>query len=535
MRFGSPWGAGWGSPENHLAYATTRRIKFASGLRDDESAIAYCFMPRTGLGDAFFGIYLNGRKIKTVRAAEGEETQVLVPAPWGSGVSDILALRHGHLSDPSYATEKVVRVMSETYGGSKRITLEFDFKPNVAEPLEDDGGYTSTWDLAGLEWGVNTRPVEGYPSRAELDLAITVSGGNVTITLSLGDHKIAEGTAVIGGAPFNVNLLEQNGSGVSGSVTVDDSVATVAAATLVIRWPKEMIIKRGTSNPPTVEVDRVRFKGQNIVRWTEVSDLADGTYYYRTQPNSDTGDAGTASSVVSKAVASAPAAPSDLAYASGNAAACHLSFTPSATPGATHRIYLATTIGQVMSMQDPNPAGTVFGSGTVLLPAISGYPGKAYALLRAVSAGGVEEKNLDILELEFNAAGNFETARPNTPGIIRDAVAIANGRATTFRISYDPRHEKAVATHIKLFKRTPTGAYNFASADGTVVLQNTVQFLKIASFSYTFPSNGWWFVKCLGWTGSQLSDATDALEFKIYVSDADMPASTELTAQLTRG
>ena len=84
-----------------------------------------------------------------------------------------------------------------------------------------------------------------------------------------------------------------------------------------------------------------------------------------------------------------PAPPTNLAYASGNAAATVLSFTPSATGGATYRAYLADAIDGVMNLNDIQ-ATALAGANSITLPAITGYPGIAYAIVRAAS-GGIEE------------------------------------------------------------------------------------------------------------------------------------------------
>ena len=76
------------------------------------------------------------------------------------------------------------------------------------------------------------------------------------------------------------------------------------------RWPKEMIVYRDTSDPPSTERDRKRFDGVNTVRWTEDVDLDPDIYYYRLRPNSDTGDAGTWTSSMGLNLGAIPTSPS---------------------------------------------------------------------------------------------------------------------------------------------------------------------------------------------------------------------------------
>src|SRR5206468_3151746 len=117
-------------------------------------------------------------------------------------------------------------------------------------------------------------------------------------------------------------------------------------------WPTSIQILRDTFDPPTTVRDTVSFSGMNTIRWTESTDLAAATYYYRTQPISDTGVVGTQSASVSIATTGRPNPPSNLAYSSGNAAATVIAFTPSTSPGATYRAYLATSLGGVLSLND---------------------------------------------------------------------------------------------------------------------------------------------------------------------------------------
>ena len=527
MRFGSPLAAGFGSPENAIAYAFFEKAA-------DETSVLFRFMPRTGWGDCYFGVYRNAVHFRNVYAVEGEEQRVRVPVPWGATQMSIRALRIGQIADPAYSCPEVLRVYeAET---AARVTLSLTYTPKAIEPLLNDGGYTSGWTFTGLERGRNCSVVDGHLTWGRLRLDLTVSGGSVTATLSMGGVTVAEGTAAVDVVPFAATLLEVDGSGLAAACTIDPLVATVSNAELDIRWPAELIILREGADPPTVEVARVTYPGVNTLRWTDPDELAAGTYYYRDQPVSDTGDEGTQSASVSATIPGPPLPVSNLARASGTAANLVLSFTASLTAGATYRLYLSNPIGGQMNLDSPS-ATAAAGATTIAAPAITGYPGVVYAIVRAVSAAGVEEKSLNTLALEFDAAGAFVAARPNAPQLLAPTVAVTAGRTLAVRATYDPRREAAVAATVNLYSRTPAGAYNFAAPDASAALGSAgPSGAKAASLSYTFAANGYYYVTVLAATaGGVLSDSTLAGEVLVFVSDADLPADAALTAAVSRG
>ena len=90
---------------------------------------------------------------------------------------------------------------------------------------------------------------------------------------------------------------------------------------------------------------------------------------------------------------------------------------------------------------------------------------------------------------------------------------------------------------MKLYSRTPAGAYNFAVPDASAALGSAgPSGAKAASLSYTFAANGYYYVTVLAATaGGVLSDSTLAGEVLVFVSDADLPADAALTAAVSRG
>jgi len=318
-------------------------------------------------------------------------------------------------------------------------------------------------------------------------------------------------------------LTAQNNSGLSGTVTVSNAVTNIANGIIDIRWPASIQILRDAFDPPTTVRDTVTFKGANTVRWTEAADLASGTYYYRTQPISDTAITGTQSASVSIATITRPKPPTNL------------SFTPSVTGGATYRAYLATAIGGVMNLNDIKATASA-GANSITLPAITGYPGTVYAVVRAVAAG-IEERNLNIIALEYDASGNFVPARPNAPGIQLESISITSGRTVSIKGIYNSDHQQAVATALQLFSRTPSGSYNFASpiGSGGTLSSSGVKGVQSGTVTYTFPADGYYYLTMLAVTaGGTQSLPANSQEVLIVVSNDALPAASGVIAQLSR-
>ena len=489
-RYGSPHAAGFGSPENHLLRAKLR-------ISADNTRGIYTATPRTGLGDVFWGLYRSARWLRNFYAAEGLEFAQNVDVPWGADSISVLALRLGHLADPSYQIERVARTFEEA--GAARATLPLTFTPSVAEPIPPG----------------------------------TISAGlNVTISIQRDGYELC--TATVANAFVGaVNFTASNSSGVTGSFNKTGAL-TAGTAILTVRWPHYMSILRDTVDPPTTERKQLLYEGSNSVRWTEEDDLAAGTYYYRLKPVSDTGDTGTATASKSVTLDPAPAPPTNLAYSSGTAAALVLGFTASGTAGATYRLYGTSAIGGEFSLNDVL-ATAIAGAVTIGPVVITGSPGVAYFVLRAVSASGKEEKNLLLLAVEFDAAGARVAGRPNVPGVLRASMAVTAGRTLAMRGIYDPSLALGTATQLQLFTRTLAGAYNFAAPDATASLSSSANGLHGATLSATLGANGWYYCKVLAATAAGVQTANaDAPEFLIYVSDTDMPAGVLGDLELTR-
>lgn len=537
-RYGSPWACGYGSPDNHFEYCYIDTTALAaSGY-----AIApLVFKPRSGYGDAYACIMLNAEHVQNVYMAEGTECRVLLTVPYGTQTIHARVFRIGHLADPAYSMVRVARVYEHTEG--LRPTLQFPWTPEIIEPELAAGSYTSAWALTGLLQGINTSPVVGHPTWGRLNYSIEVDGGNTTVTLRCGSRTVAEGTSATGGAPFTVTLLEVADSGVSGSLTVDNTVIDTTGGVLDIRWPAYMQVLRDTSDPPTTVVATIPWRSEIIdaahaTRWTEPSALAAGTYYYRARPLSDTGSTGTATASVPLTTIAAPAAPTGLAYSSGDMNTLVLAFNRSSTALATYRLYGTEAIGTPPNMDDPVAtavAGTPGGATTISVPAISGAPGKAFFILRAVSSGGVEERNIATLEVEFDSVNARVPPRPNVPRIIQSSIAITSGRTVALNATYNAARQRVAPNAINLYSRTVGGSYNYAGGAEDATVAVTASGITITALSKAYGADAYRYlvVRAAAADGT-LSPVDESGEVLVYVSTATMAAPGSLTAELSR-
>lgn len=520
MRLGGPIQAGLGDPRKHLEYVLIDQVGQSLRLRAK---------PKAGYGDAYFAFHVQTAKVANVFLREGVEAPpVFAPLPYGEELAAVAVFRLGRLADPAYDAFRVAR--SFQADEARRATVSFPWAPEVVDDTEDSGAITSAWSLAGLVYGRNVETVPGKQTRGKLDVDITNADGVITVTLSRLGVVVAEGSAAWSGATVSVALAAVMSSGLSGSVTVDTTVAAAWSSTLYVRWPASMQILRGLASPPTVDVATVAFDGQAGAVWTEPVDLAAATYFYAWRAISDTGETGALSSVQSVTIPDTPAAPEDLVYDSGTAAAPVLAFTPSETVGATYRAYLADTAGDFDF--DAPDATAAAEAEEITLPAVA-YPGIVRVILRAV-LDGVEEQNLDTVEIEFDAAGNHVPHRPNGAYLDAGRVVVTGGLTVQAVAVYDPADQAAAPTGVKLFARAAGGAYDYDTpADAAAVVEASG--LKTATLDYVFAAAGWYWLQAVPYNADGMADVADCPESSVYVSDAAPAAPSGGSVVVARG
>lgn len=505
MRFGQRYSAPVGEPTKTLEYCLIDEIN---------NQLRVKFKPRENWGNKWYHIYQNAIKQTQLYVLEGEPATVIITPPYGQTKLSILVLNVGSQSDPSYDAHLVARTYEET---APRTTLEAAFTPEIMEAIGDDQTL-SNWVLTGYTYGQNCTIDRTQPTRCYID--IDAAGTGPTVSLYNHGLLVAQGTGT-----GSVTLEEQNDSGLSGSVTVSPSITTFAAQ-LYIRWPDHINVLRGTTNPPTVSVADIPFAGVESVRWVETADLAAGTYYYRLQSVSDTADIGDSTASESVTIPGPPEPPTNLAYSAGDAADTSIDFTDSITPGVTINVYLQLAGEEIMDLEVP--VAVTANSYGYQLPALT-YPGTNRLVVRAVKAG-VEEKNLDVLELEFGSDGVYIPARPNSCEIDQSRTVVT-GLSASIYVTQSTDAEEVAAAGYYVYAHgedtVTTGADATGSFTGT---RNGVRYGTVI-----VPlQEGWNYVSVFAYSAAGfLSESAN--EYAIYASTANAPAPSGFKIYQSRG
>lgn len=166
-------------------------------------------------------------------------------------------------------------------------------------------------------------------------------------------------------------------------------------------------------------------------------------------------------------------------------------------------------------------------------------PGIARVVLRAALAAdqAQEERNLDALDVEFDAGGNYVPPRPNAPGLDQRTLAVSEGLRLRVRGVYDATGERGAAVELRLFARAPDGGYDYGTPAATAALVvSAPRQVKTALLDAVLPAAGWRYLRALAATADGvLSHPDQAPEYLIYASDHDMPAPAGVEACLGRG
>jgi hypothetical protein len=99
---------------------------------------------------------------------------------------------------------------------------------------------------------------------------------------------------------------------------------------------------------------------------------------------------------------------------------------------------------------------------------------------------------------------------------------------------YSPHGELGTPTKLQLFSRSPSGAYNFASADAEGTLGTEKGGLRLATIAKTYLAAGWLYLTLKAKTAAGVQSEGYAPELLVYISDASTAAPT-FTAEVSRG
>ncbi|MCW8133748.1 MAG: hypothetical protein KIS92_25605, partial [Planctomycetota bacterium] len=393
----------------------------------------------------------------------------------------------------------------------------------------------SGWVLNGLKRFSNCAPSAGGPTRATLGIEVRDAAGVRSVTLYAGAAEVARGSRSGDGA---VALAEANGSGLSGSVTLAyaGDVAPAEAA-LDLRWPASYqlhVVPEADAPPSFPRTPEATFDDDGRSnRFAYTSPAAEpGSYSAAVLPVSDTGVPAESAEAAAFELPALPAPPADLAYSGGDADATELSWTASATPGASYRVYDSALNGAVNLAV---PAAThAAGSGTLslTLPALGGGPGPGVrrVLVRAV-ADGAEERNAEALRIEYDADGARVAPRPNVPRI--RSIEVSGGRTVTVKaLAFEDRAAAPSASAL-LYMAPVDEAIDYGTPAGTEEFGEEVGGVREAEVAATAPGDGWFRVAVRAAAAGGATDAGVGWE-RVFVSAA-APAGASVVARAGRG
>ena len=526
MIYGSLWASGWGDPANAFVHSYPDLLTAAK--------VGYLYIPwhfqlRSTFGNSYIAVWVNGKRYATPYIPEGQDVIVNVQVPAGTSVS-VWAIRLNQLNDSSWDNPLIPLLLEQAV--VQQVVLTWTFQPTVIQTALQGGTYCSSWVLNGLVQGSNCAVVSAHPYWGKLTFTISVVAGVATIQMFNNSTLVLQGVGNVG---TTISLVGQNRSGLSGSVALAGGAVNVNDGVLCVRWPSSFAVFRGTTSPPAAQIATVPFDpNNNPVRWPDPQLLTGGnTYYYRGQEISDTGEAGSFTSIKSFPIPAPPAPPTALSYVSGNAGGTTISFQNSATAGAAYKVYAPTAIGGVPNLNAPVAtvaAGTPSAVQTVALPAVTGYPGLLPVIVRA-SVGGVEESNVNTLVLEYDASGNYVPARPNAPGIL--SWTMTAGKTVTAQVVYSPANQIVAPTLFRLYLRTPTGSYISAAASAApTTLGNG---MLTAQIVYAIPSDGFYYMvaRAVSAAGIENSSLLD-VETLVEADDTVLAAPSDFDGELGR-
>ncbi|GMV78874.1 MAG: hypothetical protein AMXMBFR7_00580 [Planctomycetota bacterium] len=466
--------------------------------------------PAPGYGGRWYGLYANARLAAVVYAAEGGAAEALLA--WPAEAEELCV----HAEDlggwpAGYDPEFTARAADEM--SAPGLRLEWAAQPEALWGSED-GGQLSGWLISGAKRFSNSDPLAGWPTRASWAVALDDEDGVRRVRLYASGRLVAEGSRAGDGA---VELEARNESGLSGSVTVAyEGGVALGEAKLIARWPAAYALHfapGGLSFPRAAEAEVFDDGRSGRYRFAS-GKLAAGIYTVAVRPISDTGAAAGEPETRTVEVYGPPQAPGAAAYASGDAASTTVAWVPSATAGATYRVYAGEIGGALRMLEPQSVAGPPY---EAALPAVSGYPGLRRVLVRAVK-DGVEESNGQVLTLEYAADGRVVASRPNAARIAE--VAVEEGMTVRVRAVYRASGERAAPETAELYLAEGEAAFDFEAPAASEPWDAELAGVRGAELAAVASGAGWYRVAVRARSADGTPDAGEAWE-RVYVSASE--------------
>lgn len=468
--------------------------------------------------DRYFYIYLNGDLMQRYWYEASNEGFAVLQFPIGS-ISNAYSIwieDGGQWADVDYNPNEGAKEF-ESYT-SNRLGFEWTVNPTFKSKAVSP--QFSNIAITGIQ-RFTTCERDDFVSEqvGKLNITVTDTGGTRTITVYNGSDPIAEGSITGDGT---VTLSELNKSNVGG--TIDITYVEDATEVIYCFWPQSYQVHYSQTpltfprTPEDIVSDEV-----GVVNYYHVSNqynLTAGNWYCAVVAISDTGkiDA-TVLGTKTVELKDLPESPSYLKYYDGDTDAVRISFlTPDST--SIYRIYACDVIGENINTSVVKETKSAAASGTEVIAGPYNFGANETGILRfivrSVNAIGIEEKNGNVLTIDFEN-GTRVFPRPNQPKFKR---ITRNQRTVTIRAIYDIVNSRVIPFYIRLFV-VPLGdnfAYSSPQAEEQLGSANFGK--SVVNLSYTVPSNGFYKVALRAVTQDGRMDLnTD--HFDIYLSTED--------------
>lgn len=444
MKPGMPFKSPWGRPGD---------VMYIPELTTVQGALAVRVRPRIGYS-GYFGVMIDG-VLTGVKYCADDADQVFIGPHDAEGVEHhVSVIPFGRAPGAiGYYTGQHT-AFEDSHARRLRITTTV--APQVF--VIDRESRCNSWAISGFNrLAQNVDRTADNPRLGTIDVSIVYTGTVTTVTLTAGGRTIAQGTHTWSFGELNplITLLEQNGSGVAGSVNCVAAVGAYSStARIYVRWPAKINEHYSTSPlsfPRAAEGDVPDDGWSNTLTYRS-GEIEPGNYNVVSRLVDDNGNQGTNTTPTTVIVPGPPDPAGALIYVSGDASGTTISWGASATPGCQYNIYDSGMVDPAVDSKpwlalDDAPLDTVSGT-SYTLPALADltYTGKRRVLVRATT-GVYEEANTAFLEIEY-VNGVRLAPRPNAP--VCGVPPTFNGRTLTVRYTYRTANQKVAPVEFTL-------------------------------------------------------------------------------------
>lgn len=366
------------------------------------------------------------------------------------GVHTIIALPNGEWP---YPIQAACDAAVQYFGLNAARTIHFVVRPTLQYLLPDAVNVVVTATTGAQRNGNLDNDAEGRANWASFDYeSVDIGGGDFSLTITARGQTVAYGEGPSGSITADA---------VDSGLTVTATVTGAESGTCWIRWP----VKYGlywAGNFPTPDAYIQDDGASNVFSYTTPM-LDTANYSCYTSQFDDNDNVSTTSGTVSIAIQEYPNPPENLRYVSGNNVSTTIAWDAPATgptPDEYHVYDSAENAENFLDTFTPTDSTVAF---TLALGSSVAPPYTRKIIVRAALLGDIE-KNLNILEINYDAAGDYIPPQPNTPTLFGSPNA--TGQDFSVVASYDPAGQAAAPVTIDLFAWPADGAADWTTVYG---------------------------------------------------------------------